>query len=177
MKKICVFVLMFSLMCAFAYASETADVDVTVKVNTKFEMKVDRNNIDFDRMDPGSVNEGMPEEGIRVSAKSNSGRPWYVTVHALRELSNGSDYISNKNFFWYGWRSRSAMGSFKGLDKQLFTAEPAVVYIPDVTEYNNMRLVNGRLEGTDMFVKLGLEVPYDQNSGDYHTVVRFTMTE
>lgn len=164
-------------MSAAVVADITSEVDVRVRVNSKFELKVDRPNIDFESMDPGELKSGVPEAGIRVSAKTNSGRPWYVTISAVKELSSGDDYIPNENFFWYGWKSRTAKGTFYGVEKQVFTTEPALLYSPSTDEYNNLRLVKEKLEGTDVFVKFGLKVPLRQNSGDYHTIVRFTMTE
>lgn len=176
MKKLAIIIPLL-LVSAAVIADITNEVDVSVKVNSKFELKVDRSNIDFENMDPGEVKNGVPAGGIRVSAKTNSGRPWYVTISTVKELSNGDDYIPNENFYWYGWKSKAANGTFYGKEKQIFTTEPALLYSPSSDEYNNMRLVKGKLEGTDVFVKFGLKVPLRQNSGDYHTIVRFTMTE
>lgn len=165
------------MMGAQAYAEVVSDIDVHVRVVSKFELSVDRTFIDFEDMDPGEMKAGVPESGIRVSAKSNSGRPWYLTLNTVRELTNGSDFIPNENFFWFGWKAKGATGKFYGEKQQLFTHTPSLVYVPSPDEYNNLRKVETRLEGTDVFLKFGLRVPFKQNSGEYHTVVRFTMTE
>ena len=175
MKKI---ILMLILLNAgISYAEVVNDIDVHVRVNSKFELTVDRTFIDFESMEPGEIKQGVPDSGIRVSAKSNSGRPWFLTINNVRELSNGSDFISNDNFFWFGWKGRDARGIFYGEKAQVFTVAPALVYAPSIDEYNNLRKINDKTEGTDVFVKFGLKVPFKQNSGDYHTIVRFTMTE
>jgi len=177
MKKliIAMFVLMFAGIC---YSEITNDIDVHVRVNSKFELTVDRTFIDFETMEPGEIKQGVPDSGIRISAKSNSGSPWFLTINNVRELSNGADIIPNENFFWYGWKGKGSTGTFYGEKSQVFTVTPTLMYSPSSQEFNNLRLVgDNKIEGTDVFVKFGLKVPFKQNSGEYHTLVRFTMTE
>jgi hypothetical protein len=177
MKKILYIIFATLILSSILQAEITNDVDVKVRVNSKFEINVDRFDIDFGNMNPGEVKRGVPEAGMRVSVKTNSGSPWNLMVNALRELSNGDEFIPNKNFFWYGWKSKNSNGIFYGAKEKIFTTGPTLVYTPSVDEYNNLRMVKNRIEGTDVFVKMGLKIPLKQNSGDYHTVIRFTMTE
>lgn len=153
-------------------ATQPAVVQVMVNVKSVFELAVDRNIIDFKSMLPGEIKKDMPDnEGLKITVKSNNGRPWFLKVSDLGELSNGSDVIPNSQFNWYGSPSKTAAGSWMGNGENVFSLTPALAYVSHATEYNNYP------SGTDLFFKFGLNVPSKQNSGVYRSVVAFTLTE
>ena len=153
-------------------ATQPAVVQVMVNVKSVFELAVDRNIIDFKSMLPGDVKKDMPDnEGLKITVKSNNGRPWFLKISDLGELTNGSDVIPNSQFNWYGYPSKTARGHWVGNGENTFSLTPVLAYSSDVMEYNNYPT------GTDMFFKFGLKVPAKQNSGVYRSVVAFTLTE
>jgi hypothetical protein len=165
-------ILGFVVMGLSMAATQPAVVQVMVNVKSVFELTVDRNLVDFKSMLPGEVKKDMPDnEGLKVTVKSNNGRPWFLKVSDLSELSNGSDVIPNSQFNWYGYPSKSAAGTWVGNGENAFSLTPVLAYSSAVSEYNNYP------SGTDTFFKFGLKVPAKQNSGVYRSVIAFTLTE
>lgn len=118
---------------AFSATSDT--VDVMVKVSTLFEVKVDRQLVDFHAMKPGATKENAPDgEGVKVVVKSNSGSPWYLSIHNEQELSDGVNYIPNTNFFWYGYKGAGATGIWHGVGTDFFTTDPVLSYTAGSSE-------------------------------------------
>ncbi len=153
-------------------ATQPASLQVMVSVKSIFELTVDRNLIDFKTMLPGESKRDMPDnEGVKVSVKSNNGRPWYLKIGDLYELSNGTDSISNTNFTWNGSPSRTATGTWYGKGDNALSLTPEMAYSSHSSEYNNYPA------GTDLFFRFGLKVPAKQNSGIYRSIVAFTLTE
>jgi hypothetical protein len=154
-------------------ATQPAVIQVMVNVKSIFELSIDRNIIDFKTMLPGEVKRDMPDnEGLKVNVKSNNGRPWFLKISDLSELSNGSDSIPNSQFSWSGYPADSAHASnWAGNGKNFFSLTPILAYSSHPSEYNNYPT------GTDMFFKFALKVPAKQNSGVYRSVIAFTLTE
>lgn len=164
---------LFVLLLGMSFcATQPASVQVMVTVKSIFELTVDRNLIDFKTMLPGEIKRDMPDnEGVKVSVKSNNGRPWYLKIGDLYELSNGTDSIPNANFSWYGAPARTASGTWYGKGDNALSLTPEMAYSSHTSEYNNYPT------GTDLFFRFGLKVPAKQNSGIYRSVVAFTLTE
>ena len=85
------------------------DVSVTARVTVEevFSLSVDRDDIDFFTMKPGESRYDIPSTGIRVTTKSNTGKPWFLKVRATEPLSAGKASIPPENFRWYGWSEGS----------------------------------------------------------------------
>ena len=160
------------LLVGVTLATQPASVQVMVNVKSVFELAADRNIIDFKTMLPGETKRDMPDnEGVKVTVRSNNGKPWFLKISDLYELSNGSDVIPNNNFVWYGYLSRGAAGTWYGKGDNFFALTPDLAYSSHASEYNNYP------NGTDLYFKFGLKIPAKQNSGIYRSVVAFTLTE
>jgi hypothetical protein len=176
MKRLVWSLLLLTLILVSAPSETSADTSTTaeviVRVATYFEVKLDRTVIDFKTMRPGETKDNMPDnEGVKVTAKSNSGNPWFLLVNDEEELTAGEHVIPNENFFWYGYRGGKASGVWHGNGSDYFTTEPVLAYVAGESEYNNMP------NGTDLFFKFKLKVPKRQARGNYRTAVVFTITE
>ncbi|MDD5456165.1 MAG: hypothetical protein PHV30_03940 [Candidatus Margulisbacteria bacterium] len=161
------------LLSGFMFsATQQTSVQVMVNVKSFFELAVDRNLIDFKTMNPGEMKRDMPDnEGVKVNIKSNSGTPWFLKISDMYELTNGKDVISNGNFVWYGYPSKTALGTWYGNGEDKISLSPALAYSSNTSEYNNLP------NGTDLFFKFALKIPPKQNSGLYRSIVAFTLTE
>ena len=163
---------------SMAAPQQSAVVQVMVNIKSIFELSVDRNIVDFKSMLPGEDKKDMPDnEGVKVNVRTNNGRPWFLKVSNLSELSNGSDVIPNSQFSWYGYPSKTARGTWFGNGENSFSLTPVLAYSSDATEYNNYDMDPKKQNGTDTFFKFGLKVPAKQNSGVYRSIIAFTLTE
>ena len=172
MKTRKIFILTFLLLIFAAgsvYAATVQNATVTVKVNPIFSISIDRDDIDFGVMKPGQNKYDIPATGIKVNVQSNSGNPWFLRINDTDDLSSGSAFISNYNFFWYGWAEGS--GSWYGTGKDRMTTTPVVAYASTNAEGLNMP------NGTNCYFKFKLKVPHKQVGGRYETTVQFTITE
>ncbi len=153
-------------------ASQSSVVQVMVNVKSIFELSVDRSIVDFKAMAAKEEKNDQPDgEGVKVTVKTNNGRPWFLKISDLSELSSGTDVIPNSQFTWSGYRSKTAKGTWFGNGRNPFSLTPALAYSSAPTEYNNYP------SGTDAFFKFGVKIPDKQNSGVYRTVIAFTLTE
>ena len=151
-------------------ASSTTQVAIVkVQVESVFELSLDRTDVDFAAMKPGTIKYDIPATGIRVITKSNTGRKWMLKVNTVSELRSGDNTIDNQNFSWYGWTE--GRGKWYGTGSDTLTLTPATAYESSDSEGLNLPW------GTSNVFKFRLNVPQTQKAGNYETVVRFTLTE
>ncbi|OGI09399.1 MAG: hypothetical protein A2Y40_01875 [Candidatus Margulisbacteria bacterium GWF2_35_9] len=153
-------------------ASDTDTLSIMVNVKSIFSLEIDRHIVDFKTLLPGQMMRDMPDnEGVKVTAKSNNGNGWVLKISNLAELSDGSELIPNKYFYWSGYPSRSASGTWYGKGTDNLSLTPVLAYSASMSEYNNYPA------GTDLYFKFDLKVPDKQKSGIYRSIVAFTLTE
>lgn len=168
MKKL-IMVLLFSSLFIFA-ANQT--MEVMVEVESIFELNLDRITIDLQRMKPGEVKQDIPDnEGVKVTVKTNVGRPWYIKINNLQELSSSSTSIPNSFFYWYGYPGKNATGLWYGKGDDTFSLDPVLAYSSSADEYNNYPI------GTDVYFKFKVKIPPKQQAGLYRSTVVVTLTE
>jgi len=150
-----------------AGTERTADISVTV--GDYFRLSIDRGTIDFENMSPGTTKDNVPVEGVIVTAKTNTGRPWFLKISNDSPLSSGPYMIPNSNFIWYGWTDGSGTWYGNGTDTMNFV--PSLVYSSSPTEMNNLP------DGTGNHLKFKLTIPRGQPGGKYLSNVKLTLTE
>ncbi len=167
------------IVLGLSMAAQTSQVvQVMVNVKSIFELSVDRSIVDFKSMTAGEEKKDQPDgEGVKVNVKSNNGRPWFLKISDLSELSSATDVIPNSQFSWYGYPSKTAKGTWFGNGENVFSLTPALAYSSAPSEYNNYDVDPKKQNGTDTFFKFGVKVPAKQNSGVYRSVIAFTLTE
>jgi hypothetical protein len=158
------------LLSSSVYAvSDSQIATAKVHVESVFEITLDRSDIDFESMRPGQIKYDIPATGIKVTTKCNTNNKWYLLINSLDEMRDGNKYINNNNFYWYGWTS--GKGKWFGTGDNTMKITPVTVY--EASELETINLP----QGTDNFFKFKLEVPADQQPGNYESSIRFTITE
>jgi hypothetical protein len=152
-----------------APAQYDASCPIRVVVGNYFRLSVDRGSIDFGSMKPGEAKDNVPGEGIIVTAKTNTGNPWYLKISNDSPLSSGPYVIPNSNFIWYGWTDGA--GTWYGTGTNPLTFAPELMYASGVSEKNNMP------DGTNNHLKFKLTIPRGQPGGKYMSTVKLTLTE
>ncbi len=150
-------------------AATSAFVTAKVHVESIFELSVDRSDVDFFSMKPGTESLNKPDSGIKVTTKSNAGLPWQLGVDVLDEFRSGVNTIPAENLTWTGWTTGA--GHWFGTGKQALSLASVVAYASAADESVNIP------KGTDNFFKFSLHLPEKQAPGDYRTVIRFTLTQ
>lgn len=141
----------------------------TVTVSSVFELSIDQGVVDFGRMKPGETKWNIPSSGISVTARTNSGKPWYLKISSATPFSYGPNMIPYSKFVWTGWTDGA--GKWYGTGNNSMTPTPSLVYSSGLGEENNLP------NGTGNHFKFKLSVPENQAPGVYTTTVKFTMTE
>lgn len=163
-----VFVL-FLTSSLFAANQASAIAVAKVHVESIFSIELNRTDIDFESISPGGTKYDIPSTGIKVTTKTNTGRPWCLSINALSNLQADDKYIDNQNFQWYGWTE--GKGSWKGQKENAMELTPVTVYASSLEEGVNYP------EGTHNYFKFKLTIPNNQKPGDYRSIIRFTITE
>ena len=140
-----------------------------VQVTSVFEIALDRSDIDFETMKPGTMKYDIPATGIKITTKTNTGNKWYLLINALSNLSDGDKYIDNSNFYWYGWSE--GKGRWYGTGEDTMQLTPITAYESSVDETVNYP------DGTNNYFKFKLNIPKIQQPGNYESIIRFTITE
>ena len=86
------------LYSGIAQAADTALAVASVQVQSIFELSLNRTDIDFGSMKPGTERHDIPATGIEVTAFSNVGEKWNLQVSEVSELRDGNNVIDNQNF-------------------------------------------------------------------------------
>ena len=149
--------------------SSTRTAPISVTVGSYFRLSVDRGSVDFEKMRPGETKDNVPGEGVIVTGKTNTGKPWYLKISNDSPLSSGPYMISNTNFIWYGWTEGA--GTWYGTGTNQMTFVPDLVYSSGANEGNNMP------NGTNNHLKFKLSIPKGQPGGKYLSNVKLTLTE
>ncbi|MCX5749797.1 MAG: hypothetical protein NTZ10_06105 [Candidatus Saganbacteria bacterium] len=169
-KLLCLIAVAVILTGGISFAlSSTQQSTFTVTVSSIFELSIDQGMIDFGRMKPGEVKWNIPPSGVTVTAKTNSGKSWFLKVSASNPFSYGSYMIPYSKFVWTGWTDGA--GRWYGTGNNIMTPTPSLVYASALGEENNLP------SGTNNHFKFKLSVPENQSPGVYTTTVKFTMTE
>lgn len=171
MRNLFAVVMLIGVVCSFPAraADAVAEAKVKVEVKSVFKLSLDRNDINFRDLAPGESRDNIPETGIKVTSFSNTGRQWYLKLNSVSDLRDGERIIDSKNFQWYGWSE--GKGKWTGTGSDIVKQTPALAYVADSTEFNNLP------DGIDNYFKFRISVPQNQPAGFYETVVQFTMTE
>jgi len=148
-------------------ATRTAQISVTV--GNYFRLSIDRGTVDFEKMRPGETKDNVPAEGVIVTAKTNTGNPWYLKISNDNPLSSGPYVIPNTNFIRYGWTDGS--GTWYGTGNNQMTFVPELMYASGANEGNNLP------NGTNNHLKFKLSIPKGQPGGKYLSNVKLTLTE
>jgi hypothetical protein len=149
-------------------AQSTGTITATVFVQGSFNLMVSTDSFDFARLMPGQVGEMSRGEGVVVASTSTGDDPWYIKVSTRGPLSSGDNEISNDNFTWYG--TSEGNGSFYAAKEKSFSDPNGTAYLSSYDEISQSSKVQNKF-------KFRLKVPEDTKSGNYTTVVMFTMTE
>jgi len=147
----------------------TGSVNVSVTVKQMFQLSIDRGTIDFEEMLPGNEKENVPVEGVVVTAKCDTGNPWFLKISNNSPLTSGPDMIPNENFKWYGWSDGT--GRWYGTGEDALSLTPTLVYSSGAGENNNLP------DGTKNHLKFKLKIPPKQRAGKYMSTVKLTLTE
>jgi hypothetical protein len=161
--------LLLGSTACFAATSTTASAVAKVNVDSVFELTLDRTDIDFGNMRPGTTRFDIPASGIKVTTRSNTGQKWFLKVSSTGNLNSGLDQVSNSNLYWYGWTN--GQGSWLGTGNDAIQELPVSAYESTDSEGLNIP------DGTDNYFKFKLSIPASQRAGLYETVVKFTLTQ
>ena len=164
------------LTCIFAFLpiysahalQATSSMTVTVMVQGTFNLVVNTDSFDFERLAAGQTGEMNRSDGVAVTGSSTGGNPWYLKVSAAKPLTSGSNFIPNENFTWYG--SSEGTGAWNGEEEKSLADAGNAAYISTPQEADQADKVLNRFN-------FRLHVPEDTRPGEYTTTVMFTMTE
>ena len=168
---VCFVLVLATLLFAVDGALQAVDLSVTARVTVEqvFTLSVDRDDINFYDMKPGETRTDIPAAGIRVTTKSNTGHAWFLKLRETEPLTNGKSVIPDENFGWYGWTEGS--GTWMGTGKEHMLMTPQVAYVSTSAEGLNAD------PGVANVFKFKLDVPKNQEAGNYQTTVQFILTE
>ena len=144
---------------------EEAIIDVTVEVNSEFNMSASESSIDFATIDPGLTTEA---KSLYVFCNTNNNKPWNVNIKLVSELTSGTFTIPNENFHWWGWASNGE-GTWDAGAGHL-TTEPQTFYSAGLGEWITSSPV-------ELTLQFNVDVPQNQVSGSYASTLVLTMTE
>jgi hypothetical protein len=172
MKRFLLFTCTFAILLLpfnFAYALQaTSSMTVIVLVQGTFNLVVNTDSFDFERLAAGQTGEMNRADGVAVTGSSTGGNPWSLKVSTKKPLTSGSNFIPNENFTWYG--TSEGTGAWNGEGEKSLADTGNAAYMSTAEEADQASKVLNRF----MF---RLHVPEDTRPGEYTTTVMFTMTE
>ena len=137
-----------------------------------FELNVDNFTIDFGFMNIGQTKELMERGSYQneITCRSDNGNIWHLKIHLLDPLKSGTNYIPLSDFEWKVTSvingdgvayNQGAFNSFLDIPSLTYTSGP------------------GDGTGRDVRIRFDyrLTVPKNQPSGNYRTILRYTVTE
>jgi hypothetical protein len=146
----------------------SSSITVVVTVQGTFNLMVNTDSFDFDRLAPGQTGEMSRAEGMEVAGTSSGENPWYLKVSAEKPLTSGNNTIPNEDFTWHG--TSEGTGDWSGTEEKSLADPNVAAYMSSAEESDQVKKVINRFN----FL---LHVPEDTKPGEYSTTVMFTMTE
>ncbi|MFH0772058.1 MAG: hypothetical protein V1933_05510 [Candidatus Omnitrophota bacterium] len=166
------FILIGGVNCAQAGESDSAQVIVFAKVESRFTMDVSTSAVDFGSIKQGSL--ASSDKEISLTCYSNTGNTWEVSVCAapLINTEGTSTIPSDPNFEVYG-ATVSEPENFSGGTNHVCSAIP----FPAAAKVFYTSAPNSRGSVTYNLKLPSLKVPLDQEVGLYQATIYLTMAE
>jgi hypothetical protein len=163
---------------AFA-VSAALEAPAQVTIPATFSLALSHNAINFGSMRPGAFSGSKPknvqfgfEQGLIITATSNNGLPWQITMNTTGPLQSGADTIASTAFQAFGWVvAGEATGTFLRGTAAAVSTIPEVIYTSSAAEGVNTP------SGSKVHMQFQIAVPDNTIPGTYVTTLRFTMTE
>ncbi len=169
-------------------ATLTSTANVSVTVNSVFNLTVDTVSLDFGSVKPGEFKE-IPSSGAfanSVICRSNTGNEWKLDMKTDGPMTFGAYRIPASNIKWLSTYAGNNNPPYDDLSSSL-QYPPALGYqsFSDGTAF--LIYTAGRVSsfddtvnlplGTILQFKYALQVPDDLPAGQYSTTITYTMYE
>lgn len=169
-------------------ASAAVDANATVTVSEVFSLALDSSSVDFGSVRQGDWKEVSGSLGYANAAicRSNTGRPWELSIKATGPLASDSGTIPLENLKWMSTYAGSKNAPYADYSEGLVNP-PAAGYVnfsltdaavfrssaASITDHNTLP------NGAEIQFKYAISIPdtIRLTPGNYTTTVVYTLTE
>jgi hypothetical protein len=161
-----------SILFLNAESVHSASTESTLKAHAGvaqiFKVSFEKSDLDFGSLKAGTRLYNLPKGGFKINCKSNVGGAWTLKVSS-DGFSDGSKIIALENTRWYGLNT-NGKGTLSN-NQINFSQTPITLYQSSETEANNLPI------GTDIDLRFAIDIPFEQQPGDYTARIQFTLTQ